>query len=99
MAKSITWPDSDWACISLAEDQTEGKMSQEQAGAEDRCSRGLAEHHQGWNPASGDVYDFQTSGCNWLQRICNQVLNIESLIYYCIVCPITFGPLKSRNNI
>ncbi len=69
MAKSITWPESDWACISLAEDKTEGKMPQEQAGTEDGCSRGLAEHHQGWNPASGDVYAFQTSGCNWLQRI------------------------------
>ena len=69
MTKSITCPESDWACISLAEDQTEGKMSQEQAGAEDRCSRGLAEHHQGWNPASDDVYDFQTSGCNWLRKI------------------------------
>ncbi len=81
MAKSITWPESDWACISLAEDKTEGKMPQEQAGTEDGCSRGLAEHHQGWNPASGDVYAFQTSGCNWLQRICNQVLKSESLIY------------------
>ena len=46
MAKSITWPESDWACISLAEDKTEGKMPQEQAGTEDSCSRGLAEHHQ-----------------------------------------------------
>ena len=80
MAKSITWPESDWACISL-EDKTEGKMHQEQAGTEDSCSRDLAEHHQGWNPASGDVYAFQTSGCNWLQRICNQVLKSESLIY------------------
>ena len=35
MAKSITWPESDWACISLAEDKTEGKMPQEQAGTED----------------------------------------------------------------
>ena len=35
MAKSITWPESDWACISLAEGQTEGKMPQEQAGTED----------------------------------------------------------------
>ncbi len=33
-------------------DKTEGKMPQEQAGTEDGCSRGLAEHHQGWNPAS-----------------------------------------------
>ena len=75
MAKSITWLEFDWACISLAEDKTEGKMPQEQAGTEDSCSRGLAEHHQGWNPVSGDVYAFQTSGCNWLQS--------ESLIYDC----------------
>ncbi len=46
MAKSITWPESDWACISLAEDKTEGKMPQEQAGTEDGCSRGLAEHYR-----------------------------------------------------
>ncbi len=92
MAKSITWPESDWACISLAEDKTEGKMPQEQAGTEDGCSRGLAEHHHGWNPASGDVYAFQTSGCNWLQRICNQVLKSESLIYDYYSVPITLVP-------
>ena len=33
--------------LNPAEDQTEGKMSQEQAGAAERCSRGLAERHQG----------------------------------------------------
>ncbi len=92
MAKSITWPESDWACISLAEDKTEGKMPQEQAGTEDGSSRGLAEHHQGWNPASGDVYAFQTSGCNWLQRICNQVLKSESLIYDYYSVPLLLVP-------
>ncbi len=92
MAKSITWPESDWACISLAEDKTEGKMPQEQAGTEDGCSRGLAEHHQGWNPASGDVYAFQTSGCNWLQRICNQVLKNEILIYDYYSVPLLLVP-------
>ncbi len=92
MAKSITWPESDWACISLAEDKTEGKMPQEQAGTEDGCSRGLAEHHQGWNPASGDVYAFQTSDCNWLQRICNQVLKSESLIYDYYSVPLLLVP-------
>ncbi len=92
MAKSITWPESDWACISLAEDKTEGKMPQEQAGTEDGCSRGLAEHHQGWNPASGDVYAFQTSGCNWLQRICNQILKSESLIYDYYSVPLLLVP-------
>ncbi len=92
MAKSITWPQSDWACISLAEDKTEGKMPQEQAGTEDGCSRGLAEHHQGWNPAPGDVYAFQTSDCNWLQRICNQVLKSESLIYDYYSVPLLLVP-------
>ncbi len=92
MAKSITWPESDWACISLAEDKTEGKMPQEQAGTEDGCSRGLAEHHQGWNPASSDVYALQTSGCNWLQRICNQVLKSESLIYDYYSVPLLLVP-------
>ncbi len=92
MAKSITWPESDWACISLAEDKTEGKMPQEQAGNEDGCSRGLAEHHHGWNPVSGDVYAFQTSGCNWLQRICNQVLKSESLIYDYYSVPLLLVP-------
>ncbi len=91
-AKSITWSESDWACISLAEDKTEGKMPQEQAGTEDGCSRGLAEHHQGWNPASGDVYAFQTSDCNWPQRICNQVLKSESLIYDYYSVPLLLVP-------
>ncbi len=59
---------------------------------EDGCSRGLAEHHQGWNPASGDVYAFQTSGCNWLQRICNQVLKSESLIYDYYSVPLLLVP-------
>ena len=57
-----------------------GKCPKNKQRTEDSCSRGLEEHHQGWNPASGDVYVFQTSGCNWLQRICNQVLKSESLI-------------------
>ncbi len=92
MAKSITWPESDWACISLAEDKTEGKMPQEQAGTEDDCIRGLAEHYQGWNPASGDVYAFQTSDCNWLQRICNQALKSESLIYDYYSVPLLLVP-------
>lgn len=40
--KSITWPQSDWECISF-EDKPKGKMSQEQAGTADICNRGLAE--------------------------------------------------------
>jgi len=65
----LTW--IQWSCISLAEEQTEGKMPQEASGSEDSGSRGLTEHHQGWNPTSGDVSGFQTSGRHWLQRICN----------------------------
>ena len=78
MAKSITWPESDWACISLAGDKTEGKMPQEQAGTEYSCSRGLAEHHQGWK---------QPSIKKW------------KLDLWLLVCPITFGPLKSGRHV
>ena len=99
MPKSITLPESNWACISLAEDKTKGKMPQEQAGTKDSCSRGLAEHHQGRNPLSGDVYGFQTSGCHWLQRICNQVLKVTITFMIMLVCPITFGPLKREGHI
>lgn len=57
---AIAWPKSDWVTISLAEDQIEGKLPQEQAGPEDICSRGLAEHHHGWNPTSADIFVFLT---------------------------------------
>lgn len=66
MDKSITWLESDW-------DKTEGKMQEEQTQSEDSWSNGLAENHQGWNSVSGDVNAFQTSGYDWLQRICNLV--------------------------
>lgn len=42
---------------------------QEQAESQDSCSKNLAEHHQGRNSASGDVFSFQTSGRHLLQRI------------------------------
>jgi len=91
----LTW--IQWSCISLAEDQIEGKMPQEASGSEDSGSRGLAERHQGWNPASGDVSWFQTSGCHWLQKISNQVLKLT--ITMMLVCPITFDPLKRMVHI
>lgn len=49
---------------------------QEQAGTEDGCSKDLAEHDQGRNPASGNVYGFQTPGSLWLQRQCIQILKM-----------------------
>ncbi len=82
----------------LLKTKTWREMPKNKAGTEDGCSRGLAEHHQGWNPASGDVYAFQTSGCNWLQRICNQVLKSESLISWLLFCPITFWSLNSGST-
>ncbi len=51
MAKSITWPESDWACISLAGDKTEGKCPKNKQELKTVCSRGLAEHHQGMKPS------------------------------------------------
>ncbi len=76
----------------LLKTKLKGKCPKNKQGTEDGCSRGLAEHHQGWNPASGDVYAFQTSGCNWLQRICNQVLKSESLIYDYYSVPLLLVP-------
>ncbi len=51
MAKSITWT---WIRLSMhftCWRQNWRENAQEQAGTEDGCSRGLAEHHQGWNPS------------------------------------------------
>lgn len=56
MALSVTWPESNLACISLAE----RKMPPKQVGSEDSCSKGLAEHYQGRHPPSGDVCVLQT---------------------------------------
>lgn len=49
--QSTTWPESNWAHISLAE----GKTVKEWAETEGSCTESLAEHHYGRNPASGDV--------------------------------------------
>lgn len=62
----IIWPESNWACVSLAEAKTEGKTPKTQAGSADGYSKGLAEHHQGRNPASDDAYVSNTSGSHWL---------------------------------
>ncbi len=75
--------------------QTEGKMPQEQAGTEDGCSRGLAEHHQGWNPASGDVYAFQTSGCKLTAKVfATKYYKSEKFWFMIIICPIYFWSLN-----
>lgn len=49
-----------WAWISPPKGKTERKTPREQAETEDSCSEGLAVHHQGRNPSSGDVCGFQT---------------------------------------
>ncbi|KAJ8290545.1 hypothetical protein GJAV_G00014320 [Gymnothorax javanicus] len=41
---------------------SKGKNPKEQAGPEYCSSESLAVHHQGRNPASGDVYECQTLG-------------------------------------
>ena len=69
----------------LLKTKLKGKCPKNKQELKTVCSGGLAEHHQGWNSVSGDVYAFQTSGCNWLQRISNQVLKSENLIYIFIV--------------
>ncbi len=61
MVKSVSWFQHDWACISLAEDKTKGrKIHKQQTITEVSCSKGLAKHHKGGNPVSGDVHDFHT---------------------------------------
>lgn len=71
----LTWVWRSW--------KTETKMSQEQAGSGDSCSRGLAEHQQGWNPGSARVV-----------KSCNRVLGSESGLF----CLCTFGPSTSGGS-
>ncbi len=59
MTKSITWSQPEWACISLAEDKTNGRKSHKQTTTEVSCSKGLAMHHKEGNPVIGDVHEFQ----------------------------------------
>ncbi len=60
MAKSISWYQPDWPCISLAEDKTKGRKTHKQTTTEVSCSKDLVTHHKGRNPISGDVHEFQT---------------------------------------
>ncbi len=46
MAKSISWSQPDWACISLAEDKTKGRKTRKQTTTEVSCSKGLEKHHK-----------------------------------------------------
>ncbi len=56
MAKSISWSQPGWACISLAEDKTEGKKTPKESTTVVSYSKGLSKHHKGGNPVSGDVH-------------------------------------------
>ncbi len=47
MAESISCSQPDWACISLAEDKTQGGKTHKQTTTEVSCSKGLAKHHKG----------------------------------------------------
>lgn len=91
MAKSNTWPEFHWASILLARDKTGGKMAQEQAGTEDDCIRRLAEHHQEWNPMSGNVVDALSL---WLTAKHLQPSVKKWECFWYLVCPITFAPFN-----
>ncbi len=72
--------------------------AQEQAGTEDGCSRGLAEHHQGWNPASGDVMRSRLQAvidCKGFEPSIKK----WKFDLWLLFCPITFGPLTSGRHI
>ncbi len=62
MAKSISWSQPDWACISLVEDKTKGRKTHKQTITEVSCSKGLAKNHKEGNPISGEVREFQAQG-------------------------------------
>uniref|UniRef100_A0A3P9LT87 phospholipase A2 n=1 Tax=Oryzias latipes TaxID=8090 RepID=A0A3P9LT87_ORYLA len=54
--------------------QLNNRKAHKQTATESCCSKGLAEHSEGENPASGDVHEFKTSGCHCQQRVFNQIL-------------------------
>ncbi len=60
IAKSISWSQPDWACISLANDKTKGRKTHKQTTTEVSCSKDLTKHHRGGNPVSCDVHELQT---------------------------------------
>ncbi len=62
MAKSISWSQPSWTCIPLAENKTKGRKTHKQTTTEVSWSKGLAKHHKGGKPVSGDVHEFQTYG-------------------------------------
>lgn len=64
-------PDNHLSWIWLAEGKTEDRTPWEPTGSEDSCSKNLAELQQGRNSASGDVYEFQTSGSQWRKGFMN----------------------------
>ncbi len=59
MAKSITWSQPEWACISLVEDKTNGRKNHKQTTTETSCSKGLESLHKGGSPVIGDSHEFQ----------------------------------------
>ncbi len=98
MAKSITWPESDWACISLAEDKTEGKMPKNkqelktvaveawQSITRDETQR-LVMSMRSRLQAVIDCKGLQPSIKKWKFDL------------WLLFCPITFGPLTSGRHI
>lgn len=82
MAESMARPQPNPACITLAQDKTEGRKTHKQAAPEDSGSKSLAKHHEGGNPAFGDVHGFQTSGTK-----VTFLLIILIIIYVIFICP------------
>ena len=90
MTKEITWPQSNWVCISLTEDKTEGKTPQEQAGTEDS-----------WQSRAGSWQSITREETQHLvMSVGSRIQTAKDLQpsikndYSLLVCPITFEPLK-----
>ncbi len=60
MAKSISWSQPNWACISLAEDKTRGRKTHKQTTTEVSCSKGLESIIKEETIDVKDVHGFQT---------------------------------------
>lgn len=76
MAKSINWPEFLLLRTKLKEKCPNNKQELKTA-----ALAAWQSINQRQNPAAGDDHGFETSGCPWLQTICNQVFKSDTLFF------------------